>query len=77
MDIWLSSDWLPRLLRLILGGFLLWSAISGFRSGSASLVYRTISRREDPSLYWTAIAICALGGAFLALGAALPKLLDV
>jgi hypothetical protein len=46
---------------------LLYNAVSGFRTGSVILFYGTARRAEDPTLFWTAVAMSAIGGIALPL----------
>ena len=75
MPLWLPSQGLlPRIIGLGLGCVLLAAAVKGLKTGSAQLVHRAITRRDEPRLYWTGIMIAGVGGALLVLMAIFPQL---
>lgn len=47
---------------LIVGIVLLTLAAADMRSGSATLIYATFKRAEDPVGYWTAVAVSGCAG---------------
>ncbi len=75
MTAWLSGDTLAaRTVSFVLGVLLLALAVRALKTGSAQLVYRPISRKDDAVMYWVAVLISGLGGVFLVLGAVFPSL---
>lgn len=75
MSAWAPSAGLaPRMIALALGCVLLASMAKALRRGSTQLIGRSISRNEDPVLYWTGIIVCVLGGMVLVLAAIFPRL---
>ncbi len=75
MHVWAPSQGLlPRTIALGLGCVLLAAAAKSLKTGSAQLINRAISRRDEPRLYWTGIAIAGFGGAVLVLVAIFPQL---
>ncbi|MGZ3275263.1 MAG: hypothetical protein ACXU82_14710 [Caulobacteraceae bacterium] len=75
MSNWpLSAGLLPRIVALALGCILLSLMAKSLRTGATQLVHRDIRRRDDPVLYWTGIAIAAIGGVVLVLVAVFPQL---
>jgi len=58
-----EKDWIA----LAASVSLLYNAVSGFRTGSAILFYGTVRRAEDPTLFWTAVTMSAVGGITLIL----------
>jgi hypothetical protein len=62
-----------RVLRLMLGVVLVWLTVEGLRTGTGQMIYRLVSRRDHPPLYWTAIGLTALCASILLLGALDPE----
>jgi hypothetical protein len=52
---------------LIAAAVLLFSAVQGITTGRTTLFYRTVTRSEDPTLYWPAVAGSAILGIAVAL----------
>lgn len=60
---WFSQNWIILTCLCIL----VFSVISGIRTGSAIFTYKRYRRSEDPGLYWTAIVASGLGAVGLLL----------
>ncbi|RAO75907.1 hypothetical protein CA260_17935 [Dyella jiangningensis] len=63
LDYWISQPWVQLLC------FIVFTSITakGLRTGSATLVYQTYKRSEDPELYWAGIVLSALAAASMLL----------
>jgi hypothetical protein len=59
----IHSDWVV----LIAAAALIFNAAKGWATGNAILFYRTVTRSEDPTLYWFAV----IGSAILGIAAVL------
>lgn len=48
-----KNEWVA----LLIGGFLLVQAIQGMRTGSVTVIFRTVTRQEDPLLFWVGVVL--------------------
>ncbi len=68
----MADDPLYEIVKIVIACVLLWNAVSGMRTGTARLVYRQVSRENEAGLFWAAVIISALLGAWLTVASIFP-----
>ena len=59
-----KNEWIA----LLIGGFLLVQAIQAIKTGSVTVIFRTITRQDDALLFWVGVVLSgALGIAAIVL----------
>ena len=49
-----------NLLVLLPAGYLLFTAIQGLATGRVNVIYRTVKRSEDETLFWVSVVISVI-----------------
>ena len=48
-----KNEWIA----LLIGGFLLVSAIQAIKTGSVTVIFRTVTRQDDALLFWVGVVL--------------------
>jgi succinate dehydrogenase/fumarate reductase cytochrome b subunit len=68
----MNNDMINEIVKIVCFCVFLWNVVNGIRTGTARLIYRKVSRENEAGLFWAAVIVSALCGAWLAVASLFP-----